>query len=197
MKENIVKEAEALACKAHSNQFRKNSKEHYINHLISVNETLKKLTDNENILAIGWLHDIIEDTDYEFEDLYDFPVEVLIGLSYETEDKSKDWYTRKISHIKEFNNVLDIHRNILLVAFADKLSNLKDLLKLYKEFGLKEMFKSFNNDNPYEQYWYYNNFYKIFMRNQDLFEKDKSLLEEYKDILSKIWEEDLTDYLFI
>lgn len=186
---NIVKKAEKLAYKAHNNQFRKNSKESYINHLISVNETLKKLTDNENILAIGWLHDVIEDTDYKFEDLYDFPVEVLIGLNYETEDKSKDWYTRKIDHIKQFNNIPDIHRNILLVAFADKLSNLKDLYKLYKEFGLKEMFKSFNNNNPDEQYWYYNNFYKIFMRNQDLFEKDKSLIVEYKSILNMIWGE--------
>lgn len=184
---DIVEKAKSLAYEAHKNQARKDSKEPYITHLITVNEILNKLTDNENILAIGWLHDIIEDTDYAFKDLYDFPVEVLIGLGYETEDKSLDWADRKIGQIKQFNKVPDIHRNILLVTFADKLANLRDLDKLYNRYGLQDMFKSFNNTNPSDQYWYYNNFYCIFKRNIDLFKRDLNLINEYKELLDKIW----------
>lgn len=188
MFENIVEKAKDVAYKAHDGQMRKDSDEPFINHLIAVNEILSKLTDNENILAIGWLHDVIEDTELTFDDLKnDFPVEVLIGLAYETEDKSKDWHKRKITHIKEFNNVPEIHKNILLVAFADKLANARDLSKLYKKLGPEEMFRTFNNTNPKEQYWYYNNFLHIFERSLDLFKKDKSLLEEYKSIISEIW----------
>lgn len=185
---DIVEKAQNLAIEAHKDQVRKDSQEPYITHLITVNEILDKLTDNENIIAIGWLHDIIEDTDYTFEDLKDFPVEVLIGLGYETEDKSLDWADRKISQIKQFNKVPDIHRNVLLVTFADKLANLRDLKKLYSKYGLDKMFKSFNNSNPSDQYWYYNNFYCIFKRNLDLFEKDISLIDEYESLLNEIWE---------
>lgn len=184
----MVEKAKKTAFMAHYGQLRKDSKEPFLTHLVAVNEILNKLTDNENILAIGWLHDIIEDTTWTFEDLKDdFPVEVLLGVAYETEDKTQDWYTRKITHIKEFNNISKIHRNILLVAFADKLSNIRDLSKLHDKLGTEKMFVEFNNKNPKEQYWYYNNFLHIFKRNLDLFEKDMDLLKEYENILNKIW----------
>lgn len=74
---SIELKAKVLAEKAHSKQKRKTSGEPFITHLIEVNNILTELTDDEEILAIGWLHDLVEDTEYELSDLKDFPDRVL------------------------------------------------------------------------------------------------------------------------
>lgn len=186
--ENLEEKARKLAEKAHKKQKRKTTGEPFITHLVEVNNILKELTNDEEILAIGWLHDLVEDTDYNIQDLYDFPVRVISGIKAESENKELVWKERKkkqIEELKDAKSIPIIGENILLVTFADKLANLRDLLKLYKQLGLEKMFKDFNEHNTGEQYWYYNSFYEIFLEYKYLF--DESLLDEYKSILSEIW----------
>lgn len=187
MQERYELEAKKIAYRAHAGQMRKSSNDPFINHPIAVTTVLKELTDNDNILTIGWLHDVVEDTSYTMEDLYDFPTEVLIGLGYETEDKSKAWKDRKTEQLEKFRNIPKIHENILMVTFADKISNLRDLYKLYNSKGIDHMFDDFNNKDPKEQLWYYSSFYEIFKDHKHLF-NDK-LMNEYEELLNTIFKE--------
>ena len=61
---NLVEKAELFATVAHAavGQKRKYTGEPYIVHPRAVVELLRLVTDDENILAGGWLHDVVEDT---------------------------------------------------------------------------------------------------------------------------------------
>jgi len=67
---NLVELAESIARKAHEGQFRRDGVTPYITHPTRVVERLKKqgITD-EMTLAVAWLHDVLEDTEVEVEEL--------------------------------------------------------------------------------------------------------------------------------
>lgn len=65
-----VNKAKSFAMKKHKHQLRKDKKTPYWIHLRQVVQNLQKLgIKNKNILAAGWLHDTIEDTDTDFDDI--------------------------------------------------------------------------------------------------------------------------------
>ena len=62
--------AQSFAKKKHQHQFRKDRKTPYWHHLKQVVQNLQKLgIKNQDILCAGWLHDTIEDTDTDFDDI--------------------------------------------------------------------------------------------------------------------------------
>ena len=52
-----------FALNAHKSQTRKGKITPYSFHLFLVNNILETLTEDSNIIATGWLHDTVEDTD--------------------------------------------------------------------------------------------------------------------------------------
>jgi len=66
----LVKLAELFAKKKHSGQLRKDGKTPYFEHLKNVVAELKSMgITNEDILCSGWLHDTIEDTDTDYDEI--------------------------------------------------------------------------------------------------------------------------------
>ena len=66
----LILEAEEFAKNKHQYQFRDNGETLYWTHLQKVVENLIELgIHDENILCAGWLHDTIEDTDTDYDDL--------------------------------------------------------------------------------------------------------------------------------
>jgi guanosine-3',5'-bis(diphosphate) 3'-pyrophosphohydrolase len=68
----LVSEAAELAARRHSGQQRKgHGEEPYINHLAEVANLLSVVSDGEDaeLVAAGWLHDTIEDTDTSHDEL--------------------------------------------------------------------------------------------------------------------------------
>jgi len=62
--------AKKFAKTKHKHQLRKNCKTPYWYHLRQVVQNLQKIgIKNQDILAAGWLHDTIEDTDTDFDDI--------------------------------------------------------------------------------------------------------------------------------
>ena len=67
---NIKEKAKEFAIKAHKGQVRKNEKDKpMIMHPVSVAELLEEYGYDDNVVAAGYLHDVVEDTKYTIEDI--------------------------------------------------------------------------------------------------------------------------------
>lgn len=179
-----------FALNAHKFQTRKGKITPYSFHLYLVNNILETLTEDSNIIATGWLHDTVEDTDVSLEDIkQEFNDEIYSYMSLESEDKSiKDWQTRKEVQLAKFREVAEDEslRKVLLVTFSDKLANLMELYQDYLIIG-DLLWDRFNSKDPKKQLWYFNEFYKIFKDNQDLFSKNKDIINNYNEILKLLF----------
>ena len=67
---DIKNKAKRYACKAHNGQVRKSDKEKpLIIHPIDVAYKLTKYGFDDNVIAAGYLHDVVEDTKYTQNDI--------------------------------------------------------------------------------------------------------------------------------
>lgn len=121
----MIEKAKAFATKAHHGQVRKNSDVPYITHPIRVSERLQKSGFSEALICAGYLHDVVEDTPIEIEDIEkEFGEEVANLVASHTEDKSKSWQERKQHTIDTIKHA-KIELKYLIIA--DKLDNLLGL----------------------------------------------------------------------
>ena len=124
----ILKAFKFAACK-HRDQRRKDERASpYINHLITVAETLWTIGGIREVttLVAGILHDIIEDTDTSFEELErKFGAEISSVVRELTDDKQLPGPVRKRLQIEHSAHLSTPAR---LVKIADKISNLDDII---------------------------------------------------------------------
>ncbi|UJL46911.1 HD domain-containing protein [Virgibacillus sp. NKC19-16] len=114
--------AKAFAKKAHVGQQRKNSNAPYITHPIRVADRLEENGFSTELVCAGYLHDVVEDTLYEIEDIErEFDGWVAELVAAHTEDKSKSWQERKQHTI---NTIKYAEKEIKYLIVADKLDNL-------------------------------------------------------------------------
>ncbi len=126
---NKVKTAELFAGKKHSHITRKDGKTPYFNHLQDVVNRLKKLgIVNQDIICAGWLHDTIEDTDTDFDDIEErFGLKVAKIVSEVTKDKRLPKKEREKAYVKQLKTASVEAKTIKL---CDIVSNLADLINL-------------------------------------------------------------------
>ena len=162
---NISRKAKLFAIDAHKGQVRKTDVEKpMIIHPICVAEILEKYDFDKNVVAAGYLHDVIEDTKYTKKDIEDnFGLDIAsLVMGASEPDKSLSWEIRK-KHTIESVKKLDLRHKA--VVCADKISNLEDLRDLIELKG-NSIFNSFNRG--YEsQKWYYEGIYKSLVINED------------------------------
>ena len=178
----LEKKAKQFAYKAHKGMKRKGKDTPFTYHLELVNKILKTLTtDDEEILAAGWLHDVIEDTPITLEELKkEFNRTVCRYVELETEDKSLPWKDRKL---KQINELKENNSKVILIAFADKMANLTEMDSDY-QLEKENLWKRFNRGKD-EQHWYYLEFYKIFKESKYFSQRQ---LVRYKDVLANLFE---------
>ena len=118
-------QAKQFAYKAHKGMKRKGKELPFTYHLELVNKILKTLTVDDNILAAGWLHDVIEDTELTLEDLnkYDFSKEVLEAVDIITKKRGEDY--------QSYLNSVKKNKLARAVKLADLRHN-SDLTRLIK-----------------------------------------------------------------
>lgn len=142
------------AAKAHNGQFRKGTQIPYIVHPFEVVHILTLAGADEDTLCIGALHDVVEDTSITADELErDFGTQIKDGVLLLTEDKSLSWEERKQKAIEHI--ISGLPRQVLLVACADKLSNLRSICQDY-ELCREELWKRFKRGRQQQQ-WYYKN----------------------------------------
>ncbi len=88
---NIKDKAKEFAINAHKGQIRKSDKEKpMIIHPINVADILSEYGFDDNVVAAGYLHDVIEDTKYTKEDLLKvFNEDILSLVLGDTEKRQK------------------------------------------------------------------------------------------------------------
>lgn len=113
----LVTRAMWFAMRAHNGQTRDDG-EDYIVHPAQVANIIGCVTDDQEIIAAAWLHDIIEDTQYTYDDLEKkFGKRVADLVNEVTHEKHPrgNYFPR-----------LETREGIML-KFADRLSNLSDM----------------------------------------------------------------------
>ncbi len=144
-------------------------------HSISVGYMLKDLHASETTIISGLLHDIIEDTDYDYEYILEhFGEEIADNVLMVTENIGIENYKeRKTEFINRMNKASD---EVVLLELADKLHNLISDYNLYLEDG-KDIFTS-SKVSFEDKQWYYLSFRKLFNRRL----KENELLKRYNVI---------------
>ena len=141
-----IEEAKKLAKKKHTHQTRKDGKTPYFSHLKKVVRNLENfgITDKE-ILCAGWLHDTIEDTDTDYDEIYEkFGKRTADYVASVTKD------TRLIKAEQEKQYIIQLKKSrwqAKVVKLGDILANFEDLKNSGYDF--KEQENKLQNKIPY------------------------------------------------
>jgi guanosine-3',5'-bis(diphosphate) 3'-pyrophosphohydrolase len=119
-------EAKKFAIKKHMGLKRDNSKTPYWKHLEKVVKNLEKLgIKDESILCAGWLHDTIEDTSTDYDDIYEKfgkkTADIVVTVTKDTRMIKK---SREIAYCNQLKKGT---WQAQIVKFGDILANMEDL----------------------------------------------------------------------
>ena len=112
----LVDKALEYASEQHKGQLDDQGRPYFFAHIVQVHSIRKDVTDDEEVLCAGILHDVIEDTDTSYEDLireFNKPIADLVRELTQQGSWETGYY---FPHLKT--------RKAVMVKFADRLSNL-------------------------------------------------------------------------
>lgn len=148
-------------------------------HSIMVGVMLKNAECDENTVYMGYLHDVIEDTKYTYEDILKmFGKEIADGVVSLSDDKSIENYVERKTKFLQKLRTLD--NNILTIELADKLQNLISDYNLFLKSGKESLVTE--SDNFDQLKWYYTEFKELFNSrklNQELLNRYNEIYEKY------------------
>ena len=155
----LLDEAIVFATKAHEGQTRKMADTPYILHPLEVASIIATMTDSEETMAAGLLHDTIEDCDVDPKVIKEkFGPRVSALVQSETEDRLSDrppedtWMARKAESLLMLKLTKD--RDVKILWLGDKLSNIRSFHRAYLRDGDK-IWEGLHQKDPKMQGWYY------------------------------------------
>lgn len=182
----LVNSAIVFATEKHSGQVRKFSGIPYILHPLEVAAIIASITNDENTISAGILHDTVEDCDVEPEEIRErFGSRVFALVCSETEDKISDrpaaetWIERKQDSLLTLQFTKDI--NVKIMWLADKLSNMRSFYREHLEKG-DDMWLALNQKDKKKQEWYYRTIAEYL---SDL--SETAAYKEYTELVDKIF----------
>ncbi len=148
-------------------------------HSIMVGIMLKNVSCDEDTVYIGYLHDVIEDTKYTYDDLLNkYGKKIADGVRILSEDQSiKDYAERKANFVSQLKNA---DKNVLLVEVAGKLQNLVSDYDLYLKNGKNALITEADSYENFKNY--YLELQKIFnekISSNVLLDRFNELVKEY------------------
>ncbi|HEY4496856.1 MAG TPA: HD domain-containing protein [Candidatus Paceibacterota bacterium] len=143
MKVDIVKKAASFAKERHKHQKRKTGEPYFI-HPKNVARTVSNWTKDKNVIAAGYLHDVIEDTGADYEDIEErFGKKVADYVSL----MSRDMRLPKNKSLSLFRRQLgSAPPEVKLIAAADMENNASSIADT--DF-MKSWFNKINTMMPY------------------------------------------------
>lgn len=177
----LVERAYKFAEKAHHGDERKNGTP-YFEHPILVADLLNANKASDALIAAGFLHDVVEDTEYTIDNIKSlFGNEVYELVLSNTEDKTKSWEERKIHTIQTLI-FRPLEERMLLVA--DKYANLLELQKQLNEKPEDEVWSLFNRGKK-EQQWYFTSI--ALSMNINLKDDEPQLFKNYRKLVLDVF----------
>ncbi len=126
----LIEKAYNVSEKAHSGQYRK-SGEAYFSHPVEVAKILVELEMDDATIVAGLLHDVLEDTDYKYEQLLDdFGEEIAMlvegvtklgTLVYESKEE------RQAENLRKMFLAMSKDIRVLIIKLADRLHNMRTI----------------------------------------------------------------------
>ena len=154
-----LEEAIIYATIMHQGKVRKFGSTPYILHPLEVAQILSTMTEDEDVITAGILHDIVEDTDGTLDEIelrFGTRVAELVDSEsenkYPGEDPENNWKRRKEEHLLTLKNSQD--PGVKMLWLADKLANIRSFAGSYSELG-EAMWQQLNQTDPEEHRWYY------------------------------------------
>lgn len=187
---NVKEKAQLFAISAHMGQIQKSEPDKpMIMHPIGVGKLLESFGYDDNVVAAGYLHDVVEDTKYTIEDIEkEFGTDIAsLVMGASEPDKSLSWEERKKHTIEEAKKLP--LRNKLVIC-ADKINNLEDLFLKFEKSGTRD-FSAFKRGEE-KQKWYYTSIYESLIAKED---KELPIFVKLKDILDKVFYQKEDSYL--
>ncbi len=114
----LVELCRQIAHEAHRGQTRRDGKTPYIEHIEKVVELVGE---DEELQCIAWLHDVIEDSGYTMQDLYDLKIPA--GIVYIVDILT---HRKNHSYINYIDNINHSDERAAIVKIADIVANLSD-----------------------------------------------------------------------
>lgn len=155
----MIHRAAEYAARAHEGALRKGSSMPYIMHPREVAMIVAVMTEEPEVIAAAYLHDVIEDagvTRQELEELFGSRVAELVQA--ESEDKTLSWLQRKQETVERLKSA---GRDERMIAFGDKLSNLRSTASDYLVMG-DEIWNKFRQKEKGMHAWYYRSVFESF-----------------------------------
>jgi myo-inositol-1(or 4)-monophosphatase len=165
---------------------RRKSDAPYILHPIEVGAIVGTMTSNQEVIAAGVLHDVVEDAGISIEEIGEiFGTRVMELVSSETENKREElppedtWQIRKEESLEKIRTTNDIE--VLMLWIGDKLSNIR---AIYRDFLVEgnAVWDKFHQSDSNVQAWYYRSIVKYTERLSHTL-----AWIEYKTLVEKIF----------
>ncbi len=133
LEDTLERRAFYFAARSHGNQKRKFSYDFYIHHPRRVAALVRELTEDEELVAAAYLHDVVEDTPVTLEEVCeDFGPRICRVVGELTDDKSMRREVGRVEYIRQ--KVSRMSADALIVKLADRLDNLKDMERAPSRF---------------------------------------------------------------
>lgn len=157
----MIFDAIEFAAAAHRGQYRKGTQIPYLMHPLSAARTVIDAGFPEHVVAAAILHDIVEDTPHTVEEIrsrFGDRVAELVDACSEPNHAQDSWEVRKQRTVDALAATTD--QEILLVAIADKLDNIRSIREDLALRG-EETWKRFKRGRE-KQAWYYQSLSRAF-----------------------------------
>ena len=183
---DLVSEAIAFSTMAHDGMRRRKSDAPYVLHPMEVGAIIGTMTDDQEVIAAGVLHDVVEDAGISIEEIGErFGARVMELVASETENKREQlppeqtWRIRKEESLEKLKGTKDIA--VLMLWIGDKLSNIR---AIYRDFLVEgnALWNKFHQSDIGVQAWYYRSILKYTERLSDTL-----AWREYKTLVEKIF----------
>ena len=174
---SLVETAALIAVCMHAGQTRKDDGSPYIIHPCMVALELASHGCSDTVIAAGYTHDILEDTDMTKEELAEFLGEEVVQIVTSlTEDKTLAWEDRKKQYIETIRRSSDSSK---FVSIADKIHNLQSMLSAYEKEG--EHAWTYFNRGKKEQAWFHKSMLSMFEDSWS-----HPLVSEYAELVKRL-----------
>ncbi|HUV85404.1 MAG TPA: HD domain-containing protein [Methanosarcinales archaeon] len=151
----IACKAVAFAEKAHRGQVRKYTSEPYINHPISVARLVKTVFNDGDSIAAALLHDVVEDTHFTIEDIYNGFGSIIACLVKDLTDTSKPSDGNREARKKiDRQHTSEASPRAKTIKLADIIDNMQSIAKHDPDFAKvymaekKALLKVLTEGNP-------------------------------------------------